>query len=156
MPPVARSVAYDLPVAGNAGTPDRLGAVVRVPLPDLALVAAGGALGAVARHGVEEVVPSVGGFPLATFTVNVLGAFVLGALLRALALGPPRSPALRLFAAVGVLGAFTTVSSFVVEADLLVRDGRWGLAVGYLAATLAAGLVASRLGVTVSRPRRLR
>lgn len=128
----------------------------RVPTADLAAVAAGGAIGASLRAVAEETIGTAGGFPLATFLVNVVGAFCLGLLLRLLVHGPPRPAALRLFAGVGVLGAFTTVSTFVVEADLLVRDGRLGLAVGYVAATLAAGLTASRLGMTIARPRRLR
>lgn len=88
-------------------------------LRDALLVAAGGALGAVARFAVSTWLPRIE-FPWHTLLVNLLGAFVLGALF--LESGMEHTP--RLLWAVGFLGAFTTLSTFGVETIALWREGR--------------------------------
>lgn len=93
-------------------------------------------------------------FPLATYVTNVVGAFVLGALLEGLLRsGPDEGPrrAARLGVGSGVLGAFTTYSTLAVESDLLVRDGAVGLAAAYALGSVLAGLVAAALGVGLAR-----
>jgi fluoride exporter len=69
---------------------------------------------------------------------------------------PPRRY-LRPFAATGFIGAYTTWSTFMVDADLLIKNGHAGLAAGYVGASLAAGLLAVAVGFVVARrlPRRL-
>lgn len=115
-------------------------------------VALGGALGAPARYGLAELVPAAtGGFPWATFVTNVTGSFALGLVL-ALVLERFRSIRyLRPFVATGFLGAYTTYSTFAVEIDLLVRDGRGALALAYVAASLVAGLAAVGAGIWTGR-----
>jgi CrcB protein len=118
----------------------------------VALVALGGAVGTLARYGLSgRFQAGAGGFPVATFGENVLGAALLGLLLAVVA--SRRSPAhwARPLLATGALGAFTTFSTFATELTLLGRDGRIGLAASYAAATLAAGLVAAGAGVRLGR-----
>ena len=110
---------------------------------DLLVVAAGGALGALLRLGVDTAAPgSV--FPWPTLGINVLGAFALG-LLPALAV-VRRSPRWALALGPGVLGGFTTVSAWAGQVRGLADDGHAGLAGAYLVTTLAAGLLAAGLG----------
>lgn len=119
----------------------------------LLLVGAGGAVGTWARWAVGEVVPVVGGWPLATLTVNLLGSFVLGFLLEhLLRRGPetPRGRGWRLGLGTGVCGGFTTCSSLAVELDRLVSSGATTTALGYAAASLAGGLLAVGLGVALA------
>ena len=105
----------------------------------LTIVAAGGAFGAGARWGVSEVVgTTTGGFPWATFTVNVVGCLLIGAATRRLVRGSD----LWLGLVVGVLGGFTTFSAFAVETRGLVDAGRGGIALMYVGASLVVGLVA--------------
>ena len=118
----------------------------------LAVIAAGGAIGTLARYGVTRAVAwSPPRFPLATLLVNVAGSFALGAVL-VVALEHRRGGRhLRAFAGTGVIGALTTFSTFVVDADLLVRAGRVAVAAAYVGASLAAGLIAVSLGIGVTR-----
>ncbi len=116
----------------------------------LGLVALGGAVGSVLRYAVWLVMPQPGGWPLGTFAVNVAGAFALGFLLEALARrGPetPRGRRVRLTLGTGLLGGFTTYSSFALELERLLSDGGAGVAVGYAAGTLVLGTGAALLGV---------
>ena len=79
-------------------------------------VAAGGVIGALARHGAGVALPTAAGaFPLTTFAVNVVGCALMGALVAALARTPGAHPLLRPFLGTGVLGGFTTFSAFAVE-----------------------------------------
>lgn len=124
----------------------------RLRLPVLAAVAAGGLLGAPARYGLALALPApAGSFPLSTFVINVSGSFVLGALLTLIVERWPPSEYLRPFAATGVLGAYTTWSTFMVDADTLVRGGRLLVAAGYVAATLVGGLATVSAGIFLAR-----
>lgn len=110
----------------------------------------GGVLGAYARYGLSVAVPAPGGWPVVTVLINVLGAFLLGLLLEALIrrgsdIGWARR--LRLVAGTGFLGAFTTYSTFAVDAVHLLQAGRPAEAFGYLAATLPVGGAATALGI---------
>lgn len=98
------------------------------------LVGAGGALGAVLRHAVTEAVAAES-FPVGTLAVNVLGSFALGAVTAAGA-----GSDLLLFVGTGVCGAFTTFSSFSVDAVRLVDEGRFAAAAAYALGTLACAL----------------
>lgn len=120
----------------------------------LLLVAAGAVVGTLARYGLSRAVPtSAGHFPVSTFTVNVLGAFVLGALLEALTRPGPETVGrrrLRLLGGTGFCSALTTYSTLAVEADQLVRHHDAALAAGYAAASVLAGLVACGAGVVAA------
>jgi CrcB protein len=128
----------------------RLGGQARPAI--LAAIAAGGALGAPARFLLGKAVHvHPGSFPWATFWINLSGSFALGLLLTFILERWPPSRFVRPFAAVGFIGAYTTFSTFGVEADLLISAGRVVLAVVYVVGSLAGGLVAVYLGISLGR-----
>jgi len=117
-----------------------------------AAVALGGMAGASARYGVSRLITvPAGGFPWATLTVNVTGAFAIGLLVAVLTAHRSQSLLLRALLGTGVLGGYTTFSTLSVETDVLVKDGRTGIAIAYIAATLVAGLAAVALGAAAGR-----
>lgn len=91
----------------------------------IAAIAIGGAVGAVARHLVgAQMLRLLGtGFPWGTLTVNVVGSFAMGALVELMALRWSVGPELRAFMTVGVLGAFTTFSTFSLDVAVLGERG---------------------------------
>ena len=115
-------------------------------------VAVGGSIGSVARYGMTLVLPNPDhGFPTATFVTNVVGCLLIGMLLVVLA-GLPRAPRwLRPLLATGVLGGFTTFSTYTVGSQTLLTGGRVGLALVYLGGTLLAALAATWAGVALAR-----
>jgi CrcB protein len=122
---------------------------MRVPLA----VAAGGALGALARYlmvGRFELWLG-GGFPFGTLTANVLGSFLIGVLIEVLALVWSPSEALRALLAVGVLGSFTTFSGFSLDTLLLVEAGAPGQAALYVLASVSLSLIGIYGGMRLSR-----
>lgn len=130
----------------------RRGETVSAPgLPILSLlVCAGGILGTLARYAVSLVLEDQAGWPIATLSVNIFGAFALGVLLERLASRAPESSRgrdLRLFAGTGFLGSFTTYSSLAVEAERLLAGGSYGTSLGYLGVSVTGGLVAGVAGV---------
>jgi len=118
----------------------------------LLAIAAGGALGSLARWGLGEALsPARGSFPWATFLENVSGGFALGVLMVfAVDVWPP-SRYVRPFLGVGVLGGFTTFSTYLLDTRTLVVADRAPLAAVYLFGTLAAGIVAVWLGIATAR-----
>jgi CrcB protein len=118
----------------------------------LAAIAVGGALGTLARYGIERVaVPAPGGFPWSTWTVNVIGSFVLGAVVTLVVERWPGDRYLRPLVAVGFCGGFTTFSTLAVEVDQRIQHGHGTLAAVYLVATLVAGLAAALAGISLAR-----
>ena len=119
------------------------------------IVAAGGALGAVARYGVgvwTQRLFSAAQWPWATLTVNVVGGLMMGLLAGWLAFrGGAHSESLRLFAAVGVLGGFTTFSAFSLEAALMIERRQLAMAGGYVAASVVLSIAALFIGLMVAR-----
>jgi len=121
----------------------------------LFIVAAGGALGAVARYGVGvwafRLFPTAS-WPWATLAVNVVGGLLMGLLAGWLAFrGGAYGESLRLFAAVGVLGGFTTFSAFSMEAALMIERRQTAMAGGYVAASVILSIAALFLGLMVAR-----
>lgn len=119
------------------------------------IVAAGGALGAVARYGVgvwtQRLFPTAQ-WPWATLTVNVVGGLLMGLLAGWLAFrGGAHGESLRLFAAVGVLGGFTTFSAFSLEAALMIERRQLAMAGGYVAASVVLSIAALFIGLMVAR-----
>lgn len=114
-------------------------------------VAAGGALGSVARYGVGNLARTFApGWPWGTLAVNVVGSFAIG-LLFAWFAARPVSDALRLGLITGMLGGFTTFSAFSIETFELLRSGGASAALAYVAATLVLGLAACGLGLWTAR-----
>lgn len=135
-----------LPVAGRVTRP-RGG-----PLIGYAAAALGGAVGALGRWGVAEALPSpAGGWPWATLLVNLTGCLLLGLLLAVLAARHPDSPWLRPLLGTGVLGGYTTFSSFAVETVRLAEAGAWATAAGYVLASVLGGVLAAAGGVALGR-----
>lgn len=91
------------------------------------------------------------GFPYGTLTVNVIGSFCVGLLMQVGIATPVLSPTLRLTLTTGVMGGFTTYSTFNYETIRYVQDGAWRLAVGNVALTLVACLAAGLAGVAFGR-----
>lgn len=127
----------------------------RPPLLALAgLVAAGGAVGTTVRALLEHAWPAApGGWPWTTFAINLVGSFVLGALLETLVRSGPdegRRRLVRLGVGTGVLGGFTTYSTFVVEVERRLSGGFVVTGLAYALVSVALGLVAAWLGVVAA------
>jgi CrcB protein len=117
-------------------------------------VAAGGAIGSLARHAVNLVFSHLTGSatPWATATVNVFGSLAIGVLAGLTAAGRLHlSPPLRTFIFVGILGGFTTFSSFMLDTLTLGHGTHHRLAIGNLAAQLVLGCAAVFLGYAAAR-----
>lgn len=119
----------------------------------LLCVGAGGFAGAIVRYALSLWIDGRAGtpFPLATFLINVTGSFVLGLLSGALEFATGVPPEVRLTIGVGFLGAYTTFSTFSYETLRLVEAGDGVIAVGYVAASVAAGFTAALLGMALGR-----
>jgi len=113
---------------------------------DLALVAAGAAAGAVLRWSLGAITPDGSGFPWTTFAINVTGCLALGLL----PLVDGRDHRVTVFLGPGLLGGFTTVSTYADQARALTADGDPGLAGIYVVGTLAAALGAAFAGRRLS------
>lgn len=99
-----------------------------------------------------EVTDRAGVMGAGTFVVNLLGALVLGLLVGVIEVRFPGTPRwVESGLAIGVLGGFTTFSSFAIDAFRQVEDGRAGLAVVYVLGTVALGIAAAFLGVWLGR-----
>ena len=122
-------------------------------LRQILLVAIGGAIGSVARHlvGVASLRLFGPAFPFGTLIVNLVGAFVMGVFVEILARRFGASADLRLLIATGVLGGFTTFSSFALDAAVLWERGEVFSSFVYVAATLVLGLAALFLGLALAR-----
>jgi CrcB protein len=126
--------------------------LVRHHGPVLAVIAVGGGLGGLARYGLTQLLPTQpGGFPWATFITNVLGCLLIGVLMVLITEVWSPHRLIRPFLGVGVLGGFTTFSTYAVEIRGLLQPGTVGVAFGYLAGTLLAALLATLVGAWVTR-----
>ena len=109
------------------------------------LVGIGGALGSLTRYGAYRLWPSSpGGFPVPTFTVNLLGSFAIGLLYMYVAARGASADNARLFWMTGVLGGFTTYSAFALETALLGFSLTGAM---YVAATVVGCLLAAIAGL---------
>ncbi len=116
-------------------------------------IAAGGAIGAVGRYltmsGVGHLIGH--GFPYGTLVVNVIGSFVLGALIEVMALTWSPGPELRAFFVIGVLGAFTTFSTFSLDVVTLIERGEFLSAASYIIASMVLAVAALFIGMIIFR-----
>ena len=132
------------PDAPEPRTPQEHGSLRR-ECDVLLAIAVGGVIGAESRYGIDRLLPtSKTGFPWATLTINVLGCLLMGMLMVVLTelIAPHRLA--RPFLGIGILGGFTTFSSFTVDAERLIHAHRAGLALAYVVGTLV--VAALRLG----------
>ncbi|MGY4652506.1 fluoride efflux transporter CrcB [Mycobacterium sp. URHB0021] len=124
---------------------------------ELAAVFAGGALGTLARAALEEFAGSdPGRWPWPTFTVNIVGAFLLGYFVTRLLERLPVSSYRRPLLGTGLCGGLTTFSTMQVETITMIEHHHYGLAAGYTAASIAAGLVALYTSTALVRRVRIR
>ncbi|MBD0742811.1 fluoride efflux transporter CrcB [Streptomyces sp. CBMA152] len=125
----------------------------RALAPVVAVVALGGAIGASARYGAGLLWPAAppGAFPTTTLVVNVLGCAVIGVFMVVITDVWAAHRLVRPFFGTGVLGGFTTFSTYAVDIEKLVDGGRPGAGLAYLALTLVAALAAVWLAVTATR-----
>lgn len=147
--PFDPDVEFGLP-GGRSGRSSRRGLNPQALI--VASLALGGALGAVARYAISLGLPSgPGRFPWGTFVTNISGSFALGFLLVLIIEQFPRGRLARPVIGSGFLGAYTTFSTFMVEAVELVRDGDPGIAAAYLVASLVVGLFVVWAGMMSAR-----
>jgi len=116
------------------------------------IVALGGGLGAASRYGVSLALPArADGWPWATFTINVAGSLLIGALAGWLATRGDTGEPWRLFLGVGVLGGFTTFSAYSLETIRLIERSDWLGAATYSLGSVIAGLAAVGLGLLIAK-----
>jgi CrcB protein len=120
---------------------------------NLLFIAIGGALGSMARSLLSTVVLRASGslFPWGTFVVNVVGCAIFGAIAGAAEQRVPLVPQLRAFLLVGVLGGFTTFSSYAFESFSLVRDGQFAAGFVNIVGQVVAGLAGMWIGFVAGR-----
>jgi CrcB protein len=116
-------------------------------------ISAGGAVGTAARYLLSVWLLGALGpaFPYGTLAVNVIGSFLLGAVMHVGLQTTLISPSARLVLGTGVLGGFTTYSTFNYETLQYLQEGAWGMAGLNVAATLVLCLAAGALGVALGR-----
>jgi CrcB protein len=121
---------------------------------NILIVFLGGGFGSVCRYlfgvGVVRIAgPTYG--PVGTFTINVIGSFLMGVLIGVLARNTGVSDRWRLLLGVGVLGGFTTFSSFSLEAVMTIERKAYGLAAAYIVGSVVLGVLGLILGLTIVR-----
>ncbi|WP_405714340.1 MULTISPECIES: fluoride efflux transporter CrcB [unclassified Streptomyces] len=127
------------------GSPNPQGSVV-------AVVALGGAIGASVRYGATLIWPTVpGGFPWTTLAVNAVGCAVIGVFMVVISEAWTAHRLVRPFFGTGVLGGFTTFSTYAVDIQRLLDGGRVRAGLGYLGLTLFAALAAVWSAVWATR-----
>jgi fluoride exporter len=144
----------------NGDFPARRRPRAALPRPDrreLAAVFAGGALGTLARAALAEAFPhSATAWPWPTFGVNIVAAFLLGYFVTRLQERLPLSSYRRPLLGTGLCGGLSTFSTMQLEIVKMLDAHAWGLAVGYTAASVAAGYAAIQLSTAMVRRVRLR
>jgi CrcB protein len=117
------------------------------------LVALGGAVGSIARYLMASRIQTATGwqFPLGTVLVNILGCFLIGILYVLLVARPDPKHELRALLITGVMGGFTTFSSFSLETVTMAMNGNYGGATLNVVVSVAACLVGTVLGIALAR-----
>jgi CrcB protein len=121
------------------------------PIPVLAAISAGGVLGALARYGVASALPHpAAGFAWSTFLINVTGCLLIGVLMVIVTEVVPHRRLVRPFLGVGVLGGYTTFSTYIVDIHKMAAAGAPWIALAYLAGTLISAVLAVWAGHAVT------
>ena len=106
-------------------------------------VGLGGALGAIFRYLLGQIIPKLGsGFPLGTFVVNLIGCFAIGLVVGLAGKHSNIDPRLILFLQTGICGGFTTFSTFSLESLTLIEEGRLAIGILYIVLSVLLGLFA--------------
>jgi fluoride exporter len=119
----------------------------------LILIAAGGAVGALARYGVSRLAQPLGGisFPAGTLVVNLTGAFLLGLVATYLVERTGVPAEWRIAATIGVIGSYTTYSTFSLETLVLLEEGQWWLAMFNVAGSVVGCIALAWAGQSLAR-----
>lgn len=119
----------------------------------LAMVGIGGAIGSMARYLIAGWVQpaSWSGFPYGIFIVNVTGGLIMGIFTEAMALKFNVSPEWRAFLTTGILGGYTTFSTFSLEASLLIQRHAYGQATAYIVGSALLSIIALFMGLWLVR-----
>jgi len=125
-------------------------------MPDMGnflAVVLGGGIGAGLRYWLAGTIAAAtpGSFPVAIMVVNILGSFIMGVLTEAFALRFSLAPEWRTFLTAGILGGFTTFSSFSLEAGVLIRRDEFLAAGAYMALSVGLSIGALFLGLWLAR-----
>jgi fluoride exporter len=133
-------------------SPEQRSGLSRSGAAVLLAIAVGGMVGAVGRHAVSLLLPTpTGGVPWSTVVVNASGCLLIGVLMVLIMEGRQAHALVRPFLGVGVLGGYTTFSTYAVDIQVLLVGGRPGTALAYFVGTAAIALVAVQLGVVLTR-----
>lgn len=118
-----------------------------------AMIAAGGALGAMARYALGGLVQEWAGarFPYGTFVVNISGCLVMGVVMTVLTERGVVHPNWRFLVPVGFIGAYTTFSTFEYETLRAIEQGAWLIGLGNVLASVVLGFASVALGVMATR-----
>lgn len=138
--------------ATSADPAPRAGSALRGRGDILLAISVGGALGTLARWAMAQALPhGPGDFVWSTFIANVTGALALGLLMALMVDVLAHTRLVRPFLGVGVLGGYTTFSTYMLDTRTLLAEGRAGVALAYVGATLVTGLLAVWVGVALAR-----
>jgi CrcB protein len=115
-------------------------------------VGVGGGVGALARYFIAAAVQPAGAtFNWGIFVVNITGGFLMGLIVEASALKLNLSPELRAFLTVGILGGYTTFSTFSLDSALLLQKGQYAVAAAYIIGSVALSIMALFAGLWIVR-----
>jgi CrcB protein len=115
-------------------------------------VGVGGGVGALARYYIASwVQPAGAAFNWGIFIVNITGGLLMGLIVEASALKLNLSPELRSFLTVGILGGYTTFSTFSLDSALLLQKGQYGLAAAYVTGSVVLSIAALFAGLSIVR-----
>lgn len=119
----------------------------------LVAIAFGGAIGALSRFGLQQWLAPIynGRFPLAIFIANSIGSLCLGLFYVLIVEKGLVSEAWRPFLIIGLLGAFTTFSTFSLDSVSLIEQGEWAMALGNIFANVVVGLIGAYIGMSIGR-----
>lgn len=117
---------------------------------DVLAVAVGGLVGAVFRYLIGTWIHEIEGFPIATLLINLLGCFLLAYFLTKVGKKSSFHPHIKLAIGTGLIGSFTTFSTFSVEALHFLQNNQLDMAICYMGATIAGGGVLTILGVKLA------
>jgi CrcB protein len=119
----------------------------------LAAVGVGGAIGSMARYLIAGWVqsPTWNGFPYGIFIVNITGGLIMGMLVEGMALKFSVTPVTRAFLTTGIMGGYTTFSTFSLEAAMLIERHAYGQATAYIAGSALLSIIALFAGLWLMR-----